>query len=125
MTAFSANPGIYIFSIVLLVAMVGYFGWGALDRLGITEQQASATVTGKHYNPPGTTYRTVISGGRAWTQSDATNESYILLLNVGGEATVAVVSKAVHSEVNEGERVRVRLQRTRFSGRLEITGVER
>jgi hypothetical protein len=129
MTPFSANPGIFIFSVVLLVVVGGYFGWGAIDRLGLAMEQGTATVTGKHYNPPGVTYRTTIAGGRAWTQADSTNESYIVLLDIqrgsSVEASVAVVSKAMHMSIKQGDSVRIQMHRTRLSGKLEVIGVER
>ncbi len=125
MAFFQANPGMFIFGVVALVAVLTYFGWGALDRIGIATEQGTATVTGKHYNPPGATYRTVISGGRAWTLSDATNDSYILLLDLNGQAFAAVVDKATHAAVAPGDKVRVQYQRKRFSGQLEVTRAER
>jgi hypothetical protein len=125
MTPFFANPFIFVFSIVVLVAVVGYFGWGAADRLGLPTQEAGAVVKGRHYNPPGVTYRTIIAGGRTWTQADSTNDSYILQLEVNGEATVAVVSKVLHDAVKAGDTVRVRTHRTRLSKRLEVIDAQR
>lgn len=125
MTPFAANPFVFIFSGLLLVAVLAYFGWGVLDRLGLAEETASAVVTGKHYNPPGVTYRTTIAGGRAWTLADSTSETYVVLLNIGQEPTVAIVSKEMHDALRPGDAVQVRLHRTRLSRRLEVTEVVR
>lgn len=125
MTPFAANPFVFILSAVLLLAVVAYFGWGAFDHLFLPQVQARAVVTGKHYNPPGATYRTVIAGGRAWTLQDTTSDTYVLLLTVEAQPTVAIVDKALHDAVAVGDPVQVELHRTRFSGRLEVTAVTR
>lgn len=125
MTPFTANPFVFIFSGLLLVAVLAYFGWGALDRLGLAEEQASAVVVRKQLNPPGVTYRTTIAGGRAWTLTDPTSETYVLELKIGDEPTVAVVGKDLYDALGPGDRVQLRLHRTRLSGRLEVTHVSR
>jgi hypothetical protein len=125
MTPFSANPFAFIFSALLIVAALVYFGWGILDRLGLAEEKASAVITGKHYNPPGVTYRTIISGGRTWSLSDPTSETYLVLLNVGQEPTVAIVSKDLHDISQPGDTVQVIFHRTRLSRRLEVIKVMR
>lgn len=125
MTPFTANPFIFIISGLLIVAALGYFGWGMLDRIGLPDEKASGVITGKHYNPPGTTYRTTIAGGRAWTLADPTSETYLVLLNVGQEATVAIVSKELHDGLQPGDAVQVRMHRTRLSKRLEVIDVKR
>lgn len=125
MNAFSANPVNFVIGIVLLVAVVAYFGWGAIDRVGLATAEVPATVTGRHHNPPGQTYRTTIAGGRAWTLTDPTNESWIVQLSVAGEPNVAVVPKSVHDAVRTGDTVRVQLRRTRLTQRVEIIDVRR
>lgn len=125
LTPFAANPFVFIFSAVLLLAVVLYFGWGAFDRLALPEEQGRAVVTGKHYNPPGVTYRTTIAGDRAWTLADTTSETYLLLLTVDQAPTVAIVSRALYDTLREGDPVQVQFHRTRFSHRLEVTAVTR
>lgn len=125
MTPFAANPFVFIFSGLILVAVIGYFAWGALDRLGLADEQASAVVTGKNYYPPGMTYRTNIVAGRAWTQSSPTSDAYVLLLNLGQEPTGAIVSRELYDAVRPGDGVQVRMRRTRLSHRLEVTDVVR
>ena len=125
MTPFAANPFIFIFSGLVLAAVLVYFGWGALDHLGLADEKASAVVTSKHYYPPGVTYRTNIVAGRAWTMTDSTSELYVLELNVGQEPTGAIVSKDVHDALMAGDSVQVKMHRTRFTRRLEVTEVVR
>ena len=124
-TPFSANPYVYVFSAVMVLGAVLYYAWGAYDRLGLPEESASAVVTGKHYNPPGKTYRTVIAGNRAWALADTTSETYVLLLDVGPEATVAIVSKSLHDSLQPGDTVRVRFKRTRLTKQLNVVAVSR
>lgn len=129
MTPFSANPVVYIFSAVAIGAMVLYFGWGAIDRMGLREEEGSAVVTGKQYNPPGTTYRTTIAAGRAWTMTDATSDSYVLTLNLeqaaGPVPTVALVSQALFEAVQTGDKLHVSFRHTRLTKQLQVIAVSR
>jgi hypothetical protein len=125
MTPFSANPFVYIFSVVAIVAAVVYFAYGAIDRLGLGVRSADAVVTGKQYNPPGRSYYTNIVAGRTWTQSQETSETYAVTLRVGGEDTVGLVSKQLFESLNSGDRVSVKVRRTRITRRLEAVEVTR
>lgn len=125
MTPFAANPFAFIFSALVLLAVLVYFGWGALDRAGLAEEEISAIVTGKRYYPPGTTSRTNIVAGRAWTQTDATSDAYVLELKVGQEPTAAIVSRESYDALHPGDSVRVRMHRTRLTRRLEVVDVLR
>lgn len=125
MTPFSANPFVFIFSAVAIVAVILYFAYGAIDRLGLGARATTAVVTGKQYNPPGRSYYTNIVAGRAWTQSQETSETYVVMLRVGGEDTVGLVSKPLFESLNAGDRVNVKVQRTRITRRLEAVEVTR
>lgn len=125
MTSISANPFVFIFSAVLLVFVIVYFGWGALDHLALPVQQGSAIVTAKAYKPPGVSYRTVIAGDRAWTLADPTDEAYVLGLTVAQESTGAIVSKEMHNAVQPGDTVHVQMRRRRLSRQLEVVEVTR
>jgi hypothetical protein len=125
LTPFAANPFVFIFSALVLMAVLVYFGWGALDRTGLADEEAGAVVTGKRYYPPGTTSRTNIVAGRAWTQTDATSDAYVLELKVGQEPTAAAVSRESYDSLQAGDSVRVRVHRTRLTRRLEVADVMR
>jgi hypothetical protein len=125
MTPFSANPFIYVFSVVAIVAVVAYFAYGALDRLGLAVRSADAVVTGKQYNPPGRSYFTNVVAGRAWSQSQETSETYVVTLRVAGEDTVGLVSKQMFDSLSAGDRVNVKVRRTRITRRLEAVEVSR
>jgi hypothetical protein len=125
MTPFVANPFICVFSGLMLIAAIGYYAWGAIDQLGLADEQASAVVTAKNYYPPGTTYRTNIVAGRAWTMADATSDAYVLTLNLGQEPVGAIVSKTLYDVSQPGDTVQVQMHRTRLTKRLKITQVSR
>jgi hypothetical protein len=123
MNAFSANPFAYIFPLVLLVGFGGYYLYGAVDRIGVPIESVDALVTGKQFTPGGTTYNTNIAAGRAWTQSNKTNDMYAIELLVGKEATVGLVDKRAFERLNKDDHVQVKIRRTRISGRLEVVEV--
>src|ERR1700712_716992 len=93
MTAFSANPFAYIFPLILLIAVGGYYAYGAVDHLGLDLHDAQAVVTGKQVSAGGTTYNTNIVAGRAWTQAYEKADYYAIMMNVGAEPTVGLVTK--------------------------------
>jgi hypothetical protein len=120
MSAFSANPVAYIIPAVLVVGFGLYYLYGAIDRLGLPLQQADAVVTGKTFTPGGTTYNTNVVAGRAWTQANELPDNYAVSLLVDKEPTVALVTKQKYDALSANDRVRVKLRRTRLSGRLEV-----
>jgi hypothetical protein len=123
MTPFAANPTAYIMSFIAIGAVVLYFAYGVIDRMGLEVSAAVATITGKQFNPGGVSYNTNIAGGRAWTQSQETGETYVVTLNVGSEPTVGLVSKGQFDTLNAGDIVNVKLRRTRITRRLEVVEV--
>lgn len=120
MSAFAANPVAYIIPAVLVVGFGLYYLYGAIDRVGLPVQQAEAVVTGKTYTPGGTTYNTNVVAGRAWTQANELPDNYAVSLRVGQEAAVALVTKQKFDTLMADDRVRVKMRRTRLSGRLEV-----
>jgi hypothetical protein len=125
MTAFSANPLAYIFPAIVLVAVAGYYAYGAVDRVGLATYATEAIVTGKQFTPGSTTYNTNIAAGRAWTQSQQQPDVYAVTLQVGGEQTVALVGKATFDALKVSDRARVQARRTRISGQLQVTEVKK
>ena len=125
MTPYSANPFIYIFSIVAIGAVLIYYVYGAIDRGGLELNTAPATVEGKQFTESGKSYYTTIAGGRAWVQSQDTPETYAVVLNVGNERTAGVVSKQVYDSLKVNDSVQVKMRRTRITGRLEVIEVTR
>jgi hypothetical protein len=125
MTAYGANHFIIPFSIIAIGAVLLYVAYAVIDRMGLEVRSADATVVSKQYNPPGTTYSTNITGGRAWTQSQQTPESYVVILQIDGEQTVGLVSKQLFESLNAGDKVKAKVRRTRITRRLEAFDVSR
>jgi hypothetical protein len=125
MTPYSANPFAYIFSVVAIAGAILYFGYSAIDRTGLQVTTVEATVAGKQFTESGKSYYTTMAGGRAWIQSQETPETYAVTLNVGNERTAGVVSKQLYELLKVNERVRVSIQRTRITGRLEVVEISR
>lgn len=123
MTPFSADPFAYIFSVVVIAAVLVYIAYGTVDRVGLRVRRNQAIVTGKRYNPPGTAYDTTIAGDRAWTRSHQTAETHVVMLQVGEAQTVGVVSKPLFDTLAAGDRVTVKLRQTRITRRLEAIEV--
>lgn len=129
----SANPIGFIVMVLLLLAVGGYYGWGALDRMGLSTESAQAVLTAKQINPPHTTYRGNIVAGRNYTQSDTLPETPVLSLKIrgqtgtdaaAGEPTVAIVPRALYDQLRIGDTVSIRFHRTRLSRQLEVTEVQ-
>jgi len=123
MTPFSANPFVYIFSIVLICGVVLYFGYSSFDKMGLETKTGMAKVVGKTYTPSGSTYRTVIVDGRSMTQPLVTPETYAISLQLDSESTVGLVDADKFESITEGDTVEVKYSRTRFSGKLVVTEI--
>jgi hypothetical protein len=125
MTPYSANPFSYIFSVVAIGAVLLYFVYGAIDRMGLAVTTTEAVVTGKQFTPRGKSYYTTIAGGREWVQSRETSETYAVVLKVGNEQTAGVVSKELYESLQADDTVQVQIRRTRITKRLEAVEVRR
>ncbi|HYR91351.1 MAG TPA: hypothetical protein VE422_45260 [Terriglobia bacterium] len=125
MAPYSVNPLVYIFPAIVVTALLLYFVYGAIDRMGLETRTSLATVTGKQFNQAGTTYHTTVAGGRTWVQSDKTPESYVVMLNVGDERSVGLVSKELYQSLQANDTVQVKIRRTRITGRLEVVDVRK
>lgn len=125
MNAFSANPIAYIFPAVALVAAVCYYGYGALDHVGLPTQEVEAVVTGKQFTPGPTTYNSNVVAGRNFVQPAQQSDFYAVSVRIGDTPTVALVEKPTYDAINVGDRVRVRIQRTRLTGQLRVVELKR
>lgn len=125
LSPFAANPFVYIFSFAAIAAMVGYFAYGAIDRLGLHTKSMEAVVLKKQYNPPGKASHTTVTGGRTWVQSTETSETYVAVLQIGDDQTSGLVSRELYESLNPGDAVRADVRRTRISGRLEAIAINK
>lgn len=123
MTPFSANPFVYIFSVVALGAVALYFLYGAVDRVGLEVHPAVATVLDKQFTKSGRSYYQTAAGGRSWVQSQETPETYAVVLKVGNERTAGLVSKQQFERLQPSDSVPVKIRRTRITRRLEAVEV--
>jgi hypothetical protein len=121
----SPNPFVYVVAAVALAAVLLYFFYGAVDRLGLETHRTVARVAGKQSAAGSTTYNTNIVAGRAWTQSSKNPDAYIVTMEIDGQPTGGAVSQELYESLQPGERVRVEYQRTRFSGQILVTDVRR
>lgn len=125
MSSNTPNRLVYVFPAVALAAVLLYYLYGAVDRLGLESRRAEALVTGKRFAPGSTTYNTKIAGGRAWTQATENPDLRVVVLEVDGESTGGTVDPQTYEALKEGDRVHATYQRTRISKRILVTDVQR
>lgn len=124
MTAIKSNPYVYIFPAIIFGVVALYYLYGAIDRLGLETRTVEATVTGKKFTEGSTTYVNRIAGGRTWVQPQNQAGFYVISVIVEKEPTVALVSKEKFDIIKKNDLVKVRIQRTRISGRLEVINLK-
>lgn len=117
------NRFMWVFGLVVVVAVVLYYGFLALDSMGLPTNEGQAVVTGMEYQPPGTTYRREVIGGTARSIPHTTGEMYIVELDVDGGETATVVDREQYESLSEGDVVRVQYQRRRLTGTLQVMEV--
>jgi hypothetical protein len=121
----NVNPLAYIFPALAFVAVILYYAYGAIDRVGLSSEETHARVTSKNFAAGTTTYHTNVVAGRAWTQSDKRPDSYVVGLDINGRPTVGLVTKQTYDSLSIGDDVRVTYSRTRVSDRVLVTDVRR
>jgi hypothetical protein len=113
------------FGLVVLAALVVYYGFLAVDSLSLPTRSAAATVAAKGYRAGGETYYTVVLGNSTLVRPRATPEVYLLKLVIDGQEVEGAVPKDLHTAVTQGDSVRVEYQRTRLTGAFRILAVHR
>jgi hypothetical protein len=119
------NPIVYVVPAVALGAVLVYFLYGAIDRLGLETQRAEARVTGKQIASGSTTYNTNIVAGRAWTQGTKNADIHVIEFAVNGVATGGAVTPEMYASLQAGDVVRVEFQETRVTKQILVTDVRR
>ena len=122
MTFFS-NPA-YLVPAVILSAVLVYFLYYAIDKVGLETSITNAVVTAKNYTPGSTNFINRIAGGRSWTQAQQQPGFYAVSLNMENEATVALVTKEKFDQLKKNDRVQVAYRRTRIFGRIDVVDVQ-
>ena len=122
-----SRPGsfMYVFGAIILICVVGWYAFNAIDSLALENRTGMARVVAKEHRDARQTYTTDIIGGKAQTVPRTLPEMYILKLDIGGRETSGVVEKDLYSAVNPQDEVRVTYQRRRITGGLQIVSVTR
>ena len=115
----------HVLGAMILVLVVLWFGFQAVDRLGLATQQAPATVTGKTHRAAGQTYTTTIINKQTHVVPHATAEAYVLDLDLFGARAQGMADRALYDGVKAGDRVNVSYRKRRFTGGLEVVAVSR
>jgi hypothetical protein len=112
-----------IFGAIILAGVALYYGFIAVDTLGLGDVTGLASVVGKQYVKPGTSYQSEPIGGVTITKSVQKPEIYLLKLNLTNHQTFAAVDKSLYDSLNLNDQVRVSYQRRRLTGRLQVLAV--
>ena len=59
------RPFMYIFGAIILVCVIGWYGFNAIDSLGLENQSGTAKVVAKEHRDASQTYTTDIIAGKA------------------------------------------------------------
>lgn len=110
---------------LILIAVLVYFGFQAVDAAGLQPQTGTATVLGKEHKPPGKSYKTDIVGGQTRVIPQYTPDLYLLKLRFGNQETTAAVERDLFDAIAVGDQVSATYQRRRLSGGLQVIRVQR
>jgi hypothetical protein len=110
---------------VVLLCVAGYYGFMAIDTIGLVAQRERAIVTKKSFQAAGTTYITQIINNRPVVLPQVKAEAYLLELRTDRETTDAVVTKELFDAVETSDQVFATFQRTRLTRRLQVLEVGR
>lgn len=108
---------------LILIAVLGYYGFQSADALGLAQRTGTAIVTGKEHAPPKKIYRTDYVAGRPRVIPQIAPEMYIMKLRMPEGETSAAVDRAVFDAANPGDQVAITYRQTRLTGKLQITSV--
>jgi len=112
-----------VFGGIILIGVALYFIFWAVNTLGLEHRSATATVTGKEYHPPGTSYQSQNIAGRNYTRLLRTPEQCVVLLDLLEHPAAAEVEPVFYERLKPGEQVRVTYQRRRLTGSLAVTKI--
>jgi hypothetical protein len=114
-----SNPA-YIMPAVILGAVLIYFLYYAVDKVGLETQTATAVVTAKDFTPGSTNYVNRIAGNRSWVQAQKQPDYYAVSLTIDQEPAVALVTKEKFDRLAINDRVRVTYRHTRITGKIDV-----
>ena len=113
-----ANPARFmiLFGAFILLIIIVYYGFMALNTMGLEDRSAFAEVVEKEYREEGKTYTTQIIGGRSLVRSQDTPELYIIHLELKGERISGPVNKKLYQVLRVGDDVEVIYRQRRITG---------
>ena len=118
-----ANPPMYILGAIILVGVLGWMLFQAVDGLALQSSVAPARVVAKGYRAAGKTYITQIINNRPLVVPQTTPEAWILELDVADTRAQAAVSQETFDHLDIGDQVIVSLARRRVTGGVMIVSV--
>jgi hypothetical protein len=118
-----ARNFMHVFGGIILLGVALYYIFWAVNSLGLEDRSALATVTGKEYHGPGTSYQAQNIGGRNFVRSLRTPEAYVVQLKLNDEETFAAVQKGLYDALNTNDQVQATYQRRRITGGLQVRQV--
>jgi len=108
---------------IVVLLVVSYWGFVALDSWGLAEQQGSAVVRGKRYEEAHTTYVTQVINNRTSSVPQQTPEAYLLELDIAGEQVDAAVAKDLYESISKAQTVNTTFKRGRITGGVQVLKV--
>jgi hypothetical protein len=119
------NRFFLVFGGLVFAGVLLYYGFMAVDGLGLADQHAQATVLGKEHRPPGRRYSTQIVGNRTLVVPQTTSDAYVLRLDIRGREAAALVDRDTYDAVAPSSQVTVTFQRRRLTGAIQVVAVTR
>ncbi len=112
-----------LFGGIILLAIISYYGFWAINSLGLEDLSAFAKVVDKEYRKEGKTYTTQIVGGRSLTRSQKTPEMYIVSFKFKGESIGGPVDKDLYQALKVGDTVEIIYRQQRITGGLQFVEI--
>lgn len=117
------NKFIFIFSGLMIAAVLCWYAYRAIDRGFLKETQATATVVGKEYLPFSEKFQMQNIGGINQMVKIAVPEAWLLTFDVDGKQSKAQVPREVYEATMAGTKMNIRYKKFRITGTWQVTQV--
>ena len=108
---------------LVIAGLLVFFSLMVINSLGLREQTAMATVTGKGYRAAGKTYTTQKIGKRMMTIPRTAPEAYYLWLDIDGKKAAYVVSREMYDRIDSGDQFNARYVRKRLTRGIRVIAI--
>jgi len=115
----------YVLGVAVLVLAGLWYGFMAIDGVGLKKDFQLTVVRGKTFREAGQTYTREIINNRTYTVAQSRPETYALELELNGGRAVGFVERSLYEAVEPGDTVRVIYQRRRLTGGIDVLQVTR